>query len=253
MRTANLFIALLLSASLQAEFLAGYDSGSGRIWALCENQSAIFVSAQEGQATMLGLDEYHQASFAPSSGGNAVVQCGNETRIVAVPAAAIGAAPAADGNPAPLLAAIALAILSLALSLAAARILFSQSWFCKTVDGKTARITLRAGEGMENVVVRDPVAIGYPGPENVYELPSLKAGEEWEASYEIEAENAKKALPASLIADARGKKISMLSQLIAGVEAERSARGETVPAAKRRVPKASNEGEAARAGRAKKE
>lgn len=243
MKTAALaFAVLLLSASLRAEFLAGYDKGSGKVWALCENRSEIFVSAQDGQAGRVPLDEYHQASFAPSAGGKTVVQCGNETKIVAVPEGKHSAALADDGWLAPILAAAALAVLSIAVAFVAARVLFSQSWFCKSVEGGRARIVLRAGERMENMVVRDPVAIGYAGGENVYELPALAAGKEWEVSYEIEAGCAEKALPASLIAMVKGKKISMLSQLIAGEETEKNAKGAAVPAARRKVPKAGAEG-----------
>lgn len=205
---------LLLSASLHAEFLASFDKTSGKIWVLCDNQSSVFVSSQDGLQREIALGLSSQADFAPPQGGKYAVQCGKAAIVVSVPSEP-PAPQAAQGGEG--LGWIAIAALSVAFSFFVAafalRVLFSQSWFCKSVEGNRARITLRAGSAMRNVLITDPVAIGHSGGAMEFSIPRLDAGREWQAEYEVE--NPENILPASLQAECRGGNVSMLSQLIA--------------------------------------
>ena len=242
MKTAALAFALLfLFSSLSAEFLANYDSASGKIWVRCDNETSVFVSSQQGGAQRLMLDEGFQASFTPEGGGNYVVQCARETKGVAVPAPEPQSQVLAQGDslPATVLAAILFSVLALALFIFAIRVLSSQSWFCKSVEGKKVRLALRAGETMKNIVISDPVAIGYEGEQMEFSIPRLDAGKEWQAEYEIG--NPRNALPASLKAECKGGNVAMLSQLIADFPAGKPEKpAEKSAHAKKKVPKSPN-------------
>ena len=253
MKTAALVLAvLLLFASQSAEFIAGFDPAGGRIWALCDNASSVFIAGQGGVSQSLALDSASQASFAVQAGGKYVVQCGKETRTVDVPIERPQAALLSPGNgwDGIAIAVGAFLIFAMLLFLFASRILFSQAFFCKSVEGRRAKIALRAGERMENVVVRDPIAIGFGGKEMEFAIPLLEQGREWEAQYAMETPQ--NALPAELEADCSGKRIRMLSQLIADYPAKKPAvakgsagKGAIAPAGKKpglavkkKVPKA---------------
>ena len=239
MKTAALaFSLLLLFSSLQAEFLANYDSTSGKIWVRCDNQSSVFVSGQQGGAQRRMLDDGFQADFTPEGGGNYVVQCARETKGVAVPTPEPQTPVLAQGDSLPLTiaAAILFLLLALALFIFALRVLQSQSWFCKSVEGKRVRLALRAGENMKNVVISDPVAIGYSGELMEFSIPRLDAGKEWQAEYGIVSP--KNALPASLRAECKSGSISILSQLIAEFPAGKPEKpAKKAAPAKKKVPK----------------
>lgn len=236
MKPSLALAALLLCAASSAEFLAGFDSSSGKIWVLCENQSEVFVSGPQGATGRFALDTSHQASVEPQSGGEHVVQCGRETAAVQAflppepqPLLAYG------GYEAFALTALVLSLASIGIFLFAARFLLSQTYFCKEVRDGKARIILRAGPQMENVSIRDPVAIGCGEAELEFHIPLLPAGKEWEAEYEYLL-NEENALPASLEAHSGGRKLSMLSILAAGRLARGGGRQEA-KAAKRRIAK----------------
>ena len=240
MKTAVLAAALLLLfSSLHADFFANYDSGSGKVWVLCENQSSVFVSAQGGGTRELALDADSQVNFTPPQGGKYAVQCGKSALVVSVPSAPPEPqAVQGDGGIYLLALAALFAVFSIGVFAFALRVLFSQSWFCKSVEGGTTKISLRAGAEMKNIRIRDPVAMGFTGKEVEFDIPRLEAGKEWQAEYA--AESLQGALPASLQAECKGKKISMLSQLIADFPArkKRAASAKPQPKAKRKVRKA---------------
>ncbi|MFA6490012.1 MAG: hypothetical protein WCT52_05025 [Candidatus Micrarchaeia archaeon] len=239
MRIAGIFIALLLFSSVHAEFLASYDSASGKIWVLCENQSSVFVSGQDGLSREIALDANSQADFTPAHGGKYAVQCGKAALAVTVPSEPPAMQLAKGREDIGWIAIAALAVLfSFLVALVALRVLLSQSWFCKSVEGNRARITLRAGSAMKNVLITDPVAIGHSGGQMEFSIRHLDAGREWQAEYEVETpENI---LPASLQAECKGGRVSMLSQLIADFPAgkpEKPQGAQQQPHVKKKVPK----------------
>ena len=240
MKTAVLAAALLLLfSSLHADFFANYDAGSGKVWVLCENQSSVFVSAQGQGARELALDAASQVSFIPQQGEKYAVQCGKSTLVISVPSEPQSPQPVQGGGEIYLLALAALfAVFSIGVFIFALRVLFSQSWFCKSVEGGTTKISLRAGAEMKNREIRDPVAMGFSGKEMEFHIPRLGAGKEWQAEYGTGEPQG--ALPASLQAECKGKKISMLSQLIADFPAKKkhAASAKAQPKAKRKVRKA---------------
>jgi len=231
-------IALLLASQSFAEFYANYDAVAGRIWVLCDNRSEVFVSGQGMQAQEIWLDENSQAGFAPQAGGKYVAQCGNLTREVNVPLTAQPPSPVKESDFAMALAAGAVFLLfSLLLSFFAMRVLFSQAWFCKSVVGNRAKITLHAGAGMKNIVIRDKAG-GFAGGEKVFVIPRLERGGEWQAEYDINGQES--ALPAGLEAEYGGKRMIMQSQLIVDSTFNKPSEtpGNDAPQAGRKVPKA---------------
>ena len=104
-----------------------------------------------------------------------------------------------------------MALMAAASLYALARILSGAAQFSKTVSGGKARLLLRTDRDMENVEISDPVCFDHTGKSMGFSIPALKKGAEW--SFEYSISSPKMALPASLTADAGGRRVSMLSEL----------------------------------------
>ena len=240
---AVLLPILLLVSPAYSLFLVGQGKVGDSIPILCEQQEKVFVSSPDGSTQTLGLDMNFQADFTPQQDGPYTVQCGRSTKTVQMEPAA--QYPAATEQPAPnaaliLGASVILAALLLSAVLFAARIIFSQTIFEKSVQGNRAKLRLLTGKKLEKIEIEDPVSFSYSGKMMRFSIPSLSAGREWSWEYDISLPE--KALPASLVALERGKKISLLSRLlIEGKEGgvpKASGTGAASPKLKRALPKA---------------
>ena len=77
------YAALFLVSLQSAAFFIGEADAEGRIPVLCEDAPEVFVSTPAGNTVLLELAG-HQAVFSPAFPGPYIVQCGNETKEVAV-------------------------------------------------------------------------------------------------------------------------------------------------------------------------
>lgn len=209
MRFGAAILVLLAAQLAHAEFLVGQESG--KITVLCEGQEAAFVSGPAFQSRRVALDSDFQAFFSPEGPGTYSVQCGKETKALAVTGQAAAAAQA-ESYDSWGAAFVAFFILSFAAGALAVMWLFVQKGeeFTKTVSGGRAKITFRHARRLERLELEDPVSFGRNSPMK-FSLPLLEAGKEW--SLEYEADFGKGTLPASLRARCEGKEISFLSEL----------------------------------------
>lgn len=235
-----IMLLLLVLPLAHALFLVGDAGEDGRIPILCEQQESVFVSSPDGKVSRLALDTSFQAEFLAPSPGPYTVQCGNQTSTVFAGGNTPGkAADAADEISYSLL--LWIVALSLASLLAAALLIIGQAAgktvFRKTVEGRAARLSLKAGSEMDCIEIEDPVAFGYSGERLHFSIPKLQKGAEWSWEYEIGAQAQEGALPASLSAEEGGRGISMLSELF--IEGRKgAAQGSGAAAgAKRKLPK----------------
>lgn len=242
-----LFFSILASLSLaNAAFLVSEGNVGEKISILCENQESVYVSPPSGAQVRYDLDSDFQAFFVPDAPGPYAVQCGNETKIITVLAAAsadgAGEGAAQQRDYLVLYAVVVLfAVFAAAAALIAKVMIFERTLFAKSVENGMARLHLRAGKRMEDVSIDDPVSMGFAGKAVQLSIPLLLAGAEW--SYEYEIGQPERALPASLKARMNGQEISILSELYIGREKKevtnKTAEGSF--AAKRKLPKASKD------------
>jgi hypothetical protein len=208
-----LLLALAFACEANAAFLVGQASAGGNISVLCENQGSIYVSFPSGGTRQVQLDSGFQAEVPADTPGSYTVQCGTETKVVAV----AGPPGSAQGQPAQndwvTLAAVAimLAFFLLATILLAWQVIFSRTTFAKYVGNGRARLYLKAGKRLERIEISDPVSMGHAMGGLEFSLPAMAGGTEWSHEYEIK--DPERALPASLSASDGKGRVSLLSEL----------------------------------------
>lgn len=243
----KIFLLVFVFAAIalaNAEFLAGNGTVGGKISILCEGEKEVFVSQPDGGVARLSLDGDSQAEFSPKMAGPHAVQCGRETAVAY--AVQDGGETGTLSYGADAFATLSLLILLagffIATFLAAKFFFFDRAEFLKNVGNGKVRITLRTAKKMENLVVDDPVCIGYGGEGRRFAVGTLPAGKTWCCEYEIEGWEPARALPASLSATQQGREISLLTGLFIegkGADEKLSAgAGKKAAWEKRRLPKA---------------
>lgn len=213
MRASPLAFLLFFASISFPLFLAGLENGSIAI--LCEGQGEAFVTSPSGATATLPLDAASQAVFLPREQGPHTVQCGKDAKVVEAIAQAQAMAP--EKSDATLGIAILAACGLLTIMALAAFVFFmlrfseGKTQFCKHVEGKRARLVLRAGEEMAKVEISDPLFMGFPGEPLEFNIAIIRKGQIWSHEYEISEPS--RALPASLRAKAGKGNLSLLSQL----------------------------------------
>ncbi|MEM2138104.1 MAG: hypothetical protein QW568_03375 [Candidatus Anstonellaceae archaeon] len=240
---AFVFAAIALA---NAEFLVGNSTVGGKMPILCEGETEVFVSQPDGEVAKLALDGYSQAEFPPKMAGPHTVQCGKHT-IVAYASQENDSAGAVNSGGeffATLALLVLLAGFFIATFLAAKFFFLDRTEFLKNAGNGKVEINLRTAKKMENLVVEDPVCVGYAGGEKRFRIGTLEPGRSWKCEYEIDGWEPARALPASLSATQQGRAISLLSGLF--IEGRGKNTGEKLSAEagkkayseKRRLPKA---------------
>ena len=207
------YAALFLVSLQSAAFFIGEADAEGRIPVLCEDAPEVFVSTPAGNTVLLELAG-HQAVFSPAFPGPYIVQCGNETKEVAVQGSseAQGGLPGRGDSYLPYFVLGGVLLAAASALLFAKHLLADSAAFSKTVEGGRARLEIRAGKRLDEVRVSDPVFAGFEGKWKEILIPSIGAGKAWVMEYEIS--EPERALPASLEARCEGARISMLSGLL---------------------------------------
>jgi len=177
---------LLLSLPAHALFLAGQAQQGGEISVLCEGQASAFISFPTGESRALPLDSDFQASILPPAGGPYTIQCGNETKTIAVSLPQRSDSPSFPGGENIFLAAGA-SIAFIAALLAAAKVLLApRTIFSKSIRNGRVALFLRAGEDLREIRISDPQG-GEGGAPLKLSIPCLPANASWSWEYELEA------------------------------------------------------------------